>query len=390
MLMAVYLTARGKMFTDMLQIGIIVGLVYTAFLTINTFYEMRKRSRRLPDHQLPPVSILKPLKGIDDQLEQNLRSFFKIDYPRYELLFGVNDFNDPAITVVKKLQKKYPSVDSKLIVDSSRVGLNPKVNNLNNLYPQSAHHCLLISDSNVRVSPGYLKEIMSEYLSPNVGLVTSIFRGSGGRSLGSHLENLHLNTYIAPNVFAVKRLTGKSITIGKSMLFNRSLIKRIKGFSALGEFLAEDHLLGVHAKRAGLEIRISNHVIDNINISWSVERFLNRHLRWAKMRKNINIFHYLAEPLSNPIMLALIALLGGFDQNSLYLFLCVAILKVSLDRITAVFIGADSKWRHYLLIPLKDVLIGLVWLIPFVDQKIFWRGNWFKITKGTRLQPITG
>ena len=351
---------------------------------------MRKKTIILQDHEFQPISILKPLKGIDDQLENNLRSFFQLNYPRYELLFGVNDPHDPVINLVKSLQKDYPGVASKLIISSRQIGLNPKVNNLNNLYLQSSYRYLLISDSNVSVPPFYLKEIMSEYMNPNVGLVTSVFRGSQARSLGANLENLHLNTFIAPSVFAIKRLIGKSITIGKSMLFSKDIVKKIKGFSALGDFLAEDHMLGIQIKKEGLEIRHSNHIIDNVNINWSLERFINRHLRWAKMRRNLNIVHYLAEPVSNPILLALISLFIRFDMSSFYVFAFVSILKTCMDIITAKQLEADSKWYHYLLIPVKDVLIGIIWFVPFVDRKISWRGNWFKISKNTRLYPLTG
>jgi ceramide glucosyltransferase len=170
----------------------------------------------------------------------------------------------------------------------------------------------------------------------------------------ANFENLHLNAYIAPGVLAVKRLVGKSITIGKSMLFSKDMVKKIKGFSALGKFLAEDHMPYVHikeAKEAGLEIRHSTHVIDNININWSVERFLNRHLRWVKMRRNINIFHYLAEPLSNPVFIALIGLLGRLDLSSLTIFLTDSALKIRLDRFTASCLGTDNKmclpYRNY-------------------------------------------
>jgi len=378
------------MITDIIHAAVFFGLVYTVFLMVVTTLEVRKKSYLVQECELPPVSILKPLKGIDDQLEQNLRSFFTLDYPRFELLFGVNDPDDPAIELVKCIRREYPAVDSKLIIDSRQVGLNPKINNLNNLYLRSRYSHLLISDSNVRVDSLYLKWIMSEYLNPNVGLVTSVFRGSQGRSLGAHLENLHLNTYIGPNVFAIKRLTGKSITIGKSMLFSKDMIKKIKGFSALSDFLAEDHMLGVYVKKAGLEIRHSTHIIDNVNINWPLERFLNRHLRWAKMRRTLNMFHYLAEPLSNPVFIALIGLIGQPDLISVYTFLLASALKTIIDVITARQLEADSKWYHYLLIPVKDILIGFVWLVPFVDRKISWRGNWFKISKGTRLYPLTG
>lgn len=373
-----------------LMIIISVGLLYTFSTVIVSMIEIRRRLFLIPRNQLPPVSILKPLKGIDDQLERNLQSFFTLDYPKHELLFGLSDPKDPAITIVKKLQARYPQVSSRLVIDPRRVGLNPKVNNLENLYTQTRYNLLLISDSNVRVENQYVYHMVSEYLKPGVGLVTSIFRGSFAQSIGSIFENLHLNTYIAPNVMTIKKLFCKSITIGKSMLFNKEVIDRIKGFSIFGEFLAEDHMLGIHIKNAGLKISQSNYIIDNVNINWSVDKFINRHMRWAKMRRTINIGHYLAEPLSNPILIAFVLMLVRLDIIGIILFSLITFTKIIPDMINARLIKSDLKWYHGLLIPLKDLLIGFIWFVPFVNRKINWRGNNFRISKGTRLLPIPG
>jgi len=352
--------------------------------------ELKRPLFLIPANQLPPVSVLKPLKGIDDQLEKNLQTFFTLDYPKYELLFGINNSDDPAIEVVRKLQQRYPQVPARLVVDTRRIGLNPKVNNLENLYGQTNYNLLLISDSNIRVGKKYLQQMVSEYLKPGVGLVTSVFRGSYAQSLGSIFENLHLNTYIAPNVMTIKKLFKKPITIGKSMLFSKDVIEKIKGFSIFGEFLAEDHLLGLHIQKAGLNISQSNYIIDNVNIRWSVSKFINRHLRWAKMRRTLNVGHYLSEPLSNPILLALIYLAVHMDLQALSLFMIVTFLKMFLDIINARLMKSDLKWYHGLLIPAKDLIIGFIWFVPFVNRTINWRGNSFRISKGTRLLPITG
>jgi ceramide glucosyltransferase len=359
-------------------------------MVIVSLLELKRSLFLLPSNHLPPVSVLKPLKGIDDQLEKNLQSFFTLDYPKYELLFGINNTDDPAIEVVRKLQQRYPEVPSRLVIDTRRLVLNPKVNNLENLYDQTNYNLLLISDSNVRVGKKYLHHMVSEYLKPGVGLVTSIFRGSFAQSIGSIFENLHLNTYIAPNVMTIKKLFHKPITIGKSMLFSKEVIEKIKGFSIFGEFLAEDHLLGLHVKKAGLEISQSNYVIDNVNIHWSLNKFLNRHLRWAKMRRTINLGHYLFEPLSNPILISLIYMLTQINLPGLYVFMGVTALKILLDFLNARLMKSDLRWYHGLLIPLKDLLIGMIWFIPFVNRTINWRGNSFRISKGTRLLPITG
>jgi ceramide glucosyltransferase len=379
-----------EMFIVILYFAIIIGLVYTFINTIITLFELYLR---MPKQQVslatPAVTILKPLKGQDDRLEENLRSFFELDWPNYELLFGVNYKDDPAIPIVKQLQRKYPHIDSRLIIDSRHIGLNPKINNLHNLYRRTKYEYILISDSNIRVQSDYLHEMMKHMLQPNVGLVTTTFRGTNARSIGSILENLHLNTFVVGNTFTVNDLFRIPITIGKSMLIRKTIVKRLNGFSKFADYLAEDHLLGVYIRKAGMKISHSTHIIDNVNQNWSMKRFINRHMRWAKMRKNLNLLHYAVEILANPIFIALPYMIIRGDSLGVIHFAFIALTKILLDRTIAMMIHSDLKWYHYLLIPFKDIIIGIIWLLPFVDNKINWRGSVFRIKRGTRLLPLT-
>jgi ceramide glucosyltransferase len=277
------------------------------------------------------VSILKPLKGLDDQLEKNLRSFFELDYPEYELLFGIADTDDPAIPVVEKLQTEYPQIPSKLIVNDHKIGLNPKVNNLFNILPSAKYEYILISDSNVRTGSTYLKNLMNMFHLPHTGLVTSTIRGIEAHKIGSVCENLHLNSFISPSVFAINALIGLPISIGKSMLFQKEILQKIGGFWTFRDILAEDHLMGMAIKDLGLEIRNCPDPINNINENWKLKDFYNRHLRWAKLRKNTSEFYYLVESLSNPIPIALLYTLFRFDLIGLIVFLFTVSIKISID-----------------------------------------------------------
>ena len=335
------------------------------------------------------ISVLKPLKGIDDQLERNLESFFNLDYPKFELLFGVNDPDDPAIPIVKRLKRKYPGIQAKLIINPDRIGLNPKINNLNNIFVHARYEYILISDSNVRVPGLYLQDMMAHLLEPNTGLVVSIFRGTGAKSIASMMENIHLNTFILSSVYTVKKLFNIPITIGKSMLFRKSFLNRFNVFYGLRDFLAEDHLLGLQVLKAGMEVAYSSIHIDNYNENWSFERFINRHLRWAKMRKHLNLVHYLTEPVANPVFTALAGLLIIRTTEALLLAGMVLSLKMMMDIALMQMIKTDMKWYQYTLIPLKDVLMGAIWLIPFFHNRVNWRGTEFRITRGTRLVSVT-
>lgn len=377
-----------KILASILLGAVAVSVIYSIISSIITVLALRRKSSSLGKKYYPAVSIMKPLKGIDDDLEENLRSFFELDYPKFELLFGVSEQDDPALEIVRRLQSEYPEIESRLIIDSRRYGLNPKINNLQNIYPWVNYDYILISDSNTRVAKRYLLEIMSLMNDGKIGLVTSTIRGIGARNSGAVLENLHLNTFIAGNVFTVRKLFGIPVTIGKSMLFLRETIEQIGGFRAFRDYLAEDHMIGMRIRALGLGVKLSSQFIDNVNVEWPIKKFLNRHLRWAKMRRNLNMLHYMSEVLANPIVLAIGYALVRFDLSALIVLSGVMFFKFISDTALALAMKADFKWYHYLLIPLKDLLVFGIWLLPFFSRRIVWRGNQFRITERTLLQAV--
>lgn len=355
-----------------------------------TWFQTRKgASNEECSRDLPPVSILKPLKGVDDQLEENLHSFFQLDYPEYEIIMGFSDINDEGIDVAERLAQSYPERKSRIIVNHRRAGLNPKINNLMNMYPHARHKHILISDSNVRVSSDYLTDLMHHLQSDGVGMVTSAIRGMEAQRLGAVLENLHLNSFIISSVFAAHKVFRIPISIGKSMLLKKETLRRIGGFERFKDLLAEDHMISEAIRKLGLRVAVSPNFVNNINQNWSVRRFLNRHSRWAKMRKTSNLLYYFSEAFANPIALAaLYALILPGVMASTVLASTVA-LKILLDGLIIAVVRSDLRWYHLALIPAKDILIGFAWLTPFISNTVNWRGNLFKISKHTHLRPLT-
>ena len=371
-----------------LLIAVLIGIFYTFIETTILTGERYISRRQKRTSSYPPVSIFKPLKGIDSQLEENLRTFFEQDYEKFELLFGVNDDDDPAIEIVRKLQRTYPHIQTRLVVNEFRIGPNPKVNNLHNMYPYAHYDYFIISDSNVQVKQNYIKSMMHEMSSEKIGLVTSLIRGTGANNISSLFENLHLNSYIAGNIIAVKRLFGISVTIGKSMLFRREIIEKIGGFKVLGRFLAEDHMIGQSVLKLGYKTRISKEPIDTINAGWKFGQFCNRHLRWAAMRKHVNFAHYIGEIFSNPILFAVIYYLQSPSLLGFEIYTTVFFTKSLLDYTAAKSINAEEKWYYYLLVPVKDLIMVGLWIVPFFKNTINWRGNKFIISKNTELTPV--
>ena len=347
---------------------------------------------------LHPVSVLKPLRGLDDNLFDNLASFCTQDYPEYEILLSLQDHNDPAYKVAKKIQDKFPDKNISIVVERCNAGLNPKINNLIPAYRKSRHPYILISDSNVMVGKGYLREIMRHTNDPSVGLVSNPIRGIGGRSIGAILENLHLNSFIIGSVSFLDRFLNMPCVIGKSMLMKKDDLEALGGLEAFKDILAEDFIIGREMQRAGKKVVLSNYLISNVNEYWNIKRFLNRHTRWGKLRWQIGGVKYFSEILANPVFVAALPVLfKGPSKESLSFAAVVGLIKVLGDSVMGRRITSLSGEQGvqtpapfiYFLAPLKDLIIGIVWFVPLVSSTIVWRGNRYVIGKDSRLSPCS-
>jgi ceramide glucosyltransferase len=351
------------------------------------------RSPRNPNTEsssfrFPPISILKPLKGLEDNLFDNLESFCSQDYPEYEIICSLQDENDPSHKVAQKVQEKFPDKSISIIIERCNQGLNPKVNNLFSAYRHSRYATFLISDSNVKVDPDYLRRIASALDGPEVGLVCNLIRGVGGRTLGSIFENLHLNSFILGNICMLDRYFHRSCVVGKSMLMRKSDLEAIGGLTSVKDVLAEDHFIGQRVRERNQRVVISNYLISNVNEYWGLRKFINRHVRWGKMRWKIEGMKYFAELAVNPVFICgLPILFEGATRETVSLFLGVSGAKMVGDFYLGRKIGEFLHPLAYVLAPVKDLLIGLIWFVPFVNDTVTWRGNRYRIGKDSVLSP---
>jgi ceramide glucosyltransferase len=369
---------------------ILFGIIYqiiSLFILKNELNNQKNKPKK-NFNIFPSISILKPINGIDDQLEENLKSFFQLNYPNYEIIFGLHSYNDPAYKIVNKLTKSFPNIKTKIIVDDFNIGLNPKINNLYNMYPNAIGDYLFISDSNTRVEPDFLKLLLTEFDDKEMGLVTATIRGIGAKNIPSIMENIHLNSFLSPSVFSASHLAKISIVIGKAILIPKNILERIGSFEAFKFYLAEDYLMGIKVEELGYKVKTSPVFVNNVNENLNMKKFLNRHSRWAKMRAKIRLGTYLLESFSNPISASFILALILHNFIGVEQFVLAIVLKSSIDFLTLRLIKSDIKWYQIIVIPIKDLIIGLLWYIPFIDSKVTWRNNSFKIQKKSLLQPI--
>ena len=337
----------------------------------------------------PPISILKPLKGLDDNLLDNLVSFCEQDYPDYEIIFCLEEANDPALKLAEKIKKMYPHKKISIVIKEGEYALNPKVNNLITAYRKSQFPFFLISDSDVRVDKGYLAEIIKYMEDPRVGLVSNLIRGIDSRTIGALLENLHLNSFVIGNVALLATFFKIPVVVGKSMLIRKKTFEEIGGFDAVKNVLAEDYVIGERMHKKGARIITSGHVINAVNHSRTMKQFLKRHARWGKLRWKLGVIGYCAEIISNAVFIACLSLVVlGPTPRSIALAVAVFFLKIMGDYSLGKRIRSAHHFFQYLLSPAKDIIIGCIWYVPFVSRTVTWRRHKYKITKGTILVPL--
>jgi ceramide glucosyltransferase len=344
------------------------------------------RQRRHAGEYTPPVTIFKPLKGLDEELETNLRSFFRLDYPCFQLLFCVAEADDPAIEVVQRLMREFPGQDAQLVVGCPAFGLNPKVESLAAMDRHRKYDVILISDSNVRARPSYLRETVCYLADPGVGLVSNLFAGVGEVYPSAVMENLELNGFIAAGV-AAAAVCRATCVVGKSMLIHTRVLEAIGGFAAVRNVLAEDQVIGIRVRQAGYSIRLSHHVVENINSRRSLNWFLNRHSRWYKMRRQLALPVFLVEPVANLPTVGLVWAFSddtGFAWGGLLLLVCLGMFRDAVQ--TRRLRGSFPKLRHLLFSPVKDVLLLPIWFDAIVSRRVHWRGHRFLIGRMSRLR----
>jgi ceramide glucosyltransferase len=340
----------------------------------------------------PGISILKPLCGVDDELEANLEWFASLDYPVYEVVLGVKDTRDPAYAVAVAAVARWPHV-MRLEVQHGEPGLNPKVNQLITLAGAARHELLLISDSNTRAGADYLWEIARTFEDPTVGCISHPVAGIGERTLGSLMDNLYQSTTTGAGQIAAKQAADQDIVVGKSMALRREDVEALGGFYSVRNVLAEDFVIGRWVtRRLGKRAVVARSPVYNVSRQKNVSAFFKRYVRWSIIHHTcIPTPVYLAQSLLNPLPWAL---LGALLSPS-FLALCVvgAVAMAKLGHDVTLFHlsrpGQRTPWTVVPAVLLKDALLFVAWTQGLFARTVDWRGNKLRVMPGSRLVPPT-
>lgn len=368
-----------------------IACASTAYCLLATLSALRFRGGANPPGaplELPPVSILKPLKGADPDMYQALRSHCLQDYPQFEILFGITDPADDAAAAVRKLMAEFPDQKMQIILCDKRLGANGKVSSLAQLAQMANHEFLLVNDSDIRVEPDYLRTVMTELCLPPAGLATCLYRGTPGDTLPSRLEALGISTDFMPGVLTARAIEGGlSFGLGSTLAFRRRELEAIGGFEAIVDYLADDYELGHRIAKQGFEIRLSTAVVETHLPDYDWRGFLAHQLRWARTVRASRPGGYAGLILTFTLPWTLAAVLLSPSEVTAMLLAVALAARFLMAWIAAGLVLQDKKSTRYLwLLPARDLAAVVIWLGGLFGNRIVWRGESFRLDKG-KLKP---
>jgi ceramide glucosyltransferase len=373
------------MIPTIILLALLAGaLVYSALTVIAALRYLAVQPPELRSAE--PVSILKPLSGLDADLESNLRTFFEQDYPSFEILFAVRDPDDPAAAVVEELQQEYPHVPSRLLITGEPPYPNAKVFSLDRMMAASAHDLVVMSDSDIRVTPTLLRTIAAEFQDPKLGIATCPYRAVAGRSFWSRLEANGMNTAFLAGILVARMLEGMRFAVGPTIAARRHALESIGGFERLKDYLAEDFVMGKFAAEAGHGVILSSYVIEHhIGSSPDFRHNAAHRLRWTRSTRRSRPAGYLGQLFTMPIPLALLVTAWNPAWWPV-LLVTLAIRGIAAWTVAELVLRARPNW---LLLPLEDIAGFCFWIAGFFGNTIVWRGRRYRLESDGRFTLIS-
>jgi len=344
--------------------------------------------RKLPPPEpsfAPPASILKPVCGLDREAYENFASFCRQDYPEYEIVFAVSDRNDQVIPVIKRLQRDFPERQIRVLPNAPQIGANRKVNNLCHLAGEAKYDLLVISDSDVRVEPDYLREVAAPFTKPEVGVVTAMFRGIAGGNFFSELAALGVPAESAPSALVARKIEGRmKFAFGWTMATTKQHLAEIGGFESIANHHSDDFELGNRVASKGHRVEFMRKNIWMVFPNETIGEFFRHELRWSIGLRNVRKAGYLGLAMTYGLPWTALAALVAPSRTIAAAYLAAyLVLRFAMAWTVGVWgIGDPVTRRSIWLVPLRDLANFGVWVAGFFFNTIHWRGLAFRVKQG--------
>lgn len=359
------------------------SLVYTLLSMVAAFRYLSDRPPGLASPE--PISILKPLSGLDAGLESNLRTFFEQDYSSFEILFAVREAGDPASAVIEKLQQEYPHIAARLVTTGESPYPNAKVFALDVMLDAAKNDLVVMSDSDTRVTPNMLSTVAAEFQNPRLGVATCPYRAVAGSSFWSRLEAVGMNTDFIAGILVARMLEGMRFAVGPTIVARRSVLQAMGGIERLKDYLAEDFVMGKFAAEAGHDVILSSYVIEHHIGSADFRHTAAHRLRWARSTRRSRPFGYLGQLLTMPLPVAL-AVCAVNPSWWPVLILTLMLRGLAAYVVSARVLRTKLNWW---LLPMEDLTNFCVWIAGFFGNTVVWRGRHYRLHRDGRFEPLT-
>ncbi len=341
----------------------------------------------------PPLTLFKPLHGDEPGLEAHITSFFEQDYPAFEILFCARSAGDPGLAVARRVAAGYPSIPAQFLSTGEPPYINAKVASMELMEAHAAHDILVISDSDVRVAPDYLRSVALPFSDPATGGLTCPYRGIAAEGgLWARLEAVGMSVEMTAGVLVARSIEGMQFTLGPTMAFRRDTIRRMGGFRITADYCADDFVLGNETFKLGQKIVLSHHPIDHIVINSSFRQSILHQVRWMKSTRFSRPKGHFGTALTFSMPFGMLALAAAAAAHHLALGVALFAWAVFTRLALAIAIGnwvvGDHNWLNLLVLyPLRDLMGFFFWAASYTSSRIHWRGRIFQLLPGGKMRP---
>ena len=373
----------GKILAGILLLILCGSIIYSLLQIVAALRYLAVRPPVLVSTE--PVSILKPLAGLDLDLESNLRTFFQQDYPAFEILFAVRNEADPAAEVVALLQREHPNVASRLLLTGEPPYANAKVFSLDRMLAAASNDLVVMSDSDIRVTSDFLRTVAAEFQTAHLGVATCPYRAVPGASFWSHLEATGMNTDFWGSALVARMLEGMHFAVGPTIVARRNVLQSIGGFARLKDYLAEDFVLGKFAAEAGHDVILSSYVVEHHIGSATLRQNVSHRMRWTRSTRRSRPAGYVGQLFTMPLPLALLVFAASPAWWPV-LPVAAIVRAVAAYIVSARVLRARINW---LLLPIEDLLGFCFWIAGFFGNTISWRGRRYKLFSDGRFELLS-